>query len=149
MAKKKAAKKKPAKKAATFRAEEKAARKERARELKREQTKADGESVLLEKVAAMPPKDRAMAKKIHAIVKKNAPDLVPRTWYGMPAYSKDDKVVLFFKDAAKFKARYAELGFNDAANLDDGNMWPTAFALTKITPAEEKKITALVKKAVR
>jgi uncharacterized protein YdhG (YjbR/CyaY superfamily) len=95
----------------------------------------------------MPPKDRAMGKRIHAIVKASAPDLAPKTWYGMPAYAKDGKVICFFQSADKFKARYATFGFNDDANLDEGNMWPTSWALTKLTAADEKKIAALVKKA--
>jgi uncharacterized protein YdhG (YjbR/CyaY superfamily) len=128
-----------------FTAEERAAMKERAKELK----SAGGEKEVLAKIAEMPDSDRAMAERIHAIVKASAPDLVPRTWYGMPAYAKDDKVVCFFKSAAKFKSRYATLGFSDKANLDDGAMWPTDFALKKLTAAEEKKIAALVKKAVR
>jgi uncharacterized protein YdhG (YjbR/CyaY superfamily) len=132
-----------------FTAEEKAAMKERARELKAAGSKADGEKALLAKVAEMPQADRTMAERIHAIVKDTAPSLTPRTWYGMPAYSKEDKVVCFFQSADKFKARYATLGFNDKANLDQGNMWPTTFALTKLTAAEEKKITSLIKKAVR
>ena len=122
---------------------------ERARETKREKGKTDGEADVLAKIAEMPKADRDMAKKIHALVKAAAPGLVPRTWYGMPAYTKDGKVVCFFQNASKFKARYATLGFNDSANLDKGAMWPTAFALTELTPAEEKKITALVKRAVR
>ena len=137
------------KKAKSFSAEERAAMKERAKELKAEASKADGEKALLEKVAEMKGKDRAMAKRLHAIVKANAPDLVPKTWYGMPAYADGDgKVVLFFKSAAKFKSRYATLGFGDQANLDDGAMWATDFALTDITDAEEAKIAKLVKKAV-
>ena len=132
-----------------FTAEERAAMKERARELKAEAEKADGENALLAKIAEMPKSDRAMAKRVHAIVKASAPGLSPKTWYGMPAYAnEDDKVVCFFKSADKFKSRYATLGFNDKANLDAGNMWPTDFALTKLTAAEEKKIAALVKKAV-
>jgi uncharacterized protein YdhG (YjbR/CyaY superfamily) len=123
--------------------------KERARELKAEAEKADGENALLAKIAEMPKSDRVMAERIHAIVKASAPELAPRTWYGMPAYSKDGKVVCFFQSAAKFKARYATIGFNDRANLDQGNMWPTAFALKELTAAEEKKLGALVKKAVR
>jgi uncharacterized protein YdhG (YjbR/CyaY superfamily) len=138
------------KKAQGFTAEERAAMKERARELKAEASKADGESAVLAKIAEMPGPDRAMAKRIHAIVKASAPDLSPRTWYGMPAYANaDGKVVCFFTPAAKFKERYATFGFNPDANLDQGNMWPTSFAVTKLTPAEEKKIGALVKKAVR
>ena len=129
-----------------FTAEERAAMKERVRELKGGKT--DGEADVLAKIAEMPKPDQAMAKRIHAIVKASAPDLSPRTWYGMPAYSKDDKVVCFFQPAGKFKARYSTLGFNDRANLDQGNMWPTSFALTKLTAAEEKKIGTLVKKAV-
>jgi uncharacterized protein YdhG (YjbR/CyaY superfamily) len=130
-----------------FTAEERAAMKERVRELKAEKSKADGESDVLAKIAEMPKADRAMAERIHAIVKASAPDLMPRTWYGMPAYANDDKVVCFFQSAAKFKSRYATFGFNDSANLDKGAMWPTAFALKKLTTAEEKKIGALVKKA--
>ena len=131
-----------------FTAEERAAMKERARELKAEKSKADAESDVLAKIAEMPKADRAMAERIHKIVKASAPDLTPRTWYGMPAYAKDGKVVCFFKSAAKFKSRYATFGFNDSANLDDGAMWPTSFALKKLTAAEERKIGALVKKAV-
>ena len=132
-----------------FTAEERAAMKERARELKAEAEKADGENALLAKIAEMPKSDRAMAKRVHAIVKASAPGLSPKTWYGMPAYAnEDDKVVCFFKSADKFKSRYATLGFSDKANLDKGAMWPTDFALTKLTAAEEKKIAALVKKAV-
>jgi uncharacterized protein YdhG (YjbR/CyaY superfamily) len=127
-----------------FTAEERAAMRERAKELK----SAGGEKEVLAKIAEMPKADRDMAERIHAIVKATAPDLTARTWYGMPAYSKDDKVVCFFKSAAKFKSRYATLGFSDNANLDQGAMWPTDFALKKLTAAEEKKITALVKKAV-
>jgi uncharacterized protein YdhG (YjbR/CyaY superfamily) len=122
--------------------------KERAKELKAEKSKADGESDVLAKIAEMPRADRAMAKRIHAIVKASAPDLTPRTWYGMPAYTKDGNVVCFFQSAAKFKSRYATFGFNDSANLDKGAMWPTSFAMKKLTAAEEKKIGALVKKAV-
>ena len=129
-------------------AEERAAMKERLQELKAEASRADGESALLAKIAEMPRSDRAMAKRIHAIVKANAPDLSPKTWYGMPAYAKDGKVVCFFQSADKFKARYATFGFNDTASLDQGFMWPTSFALKKLTAAEEKKIGRLVKKAV-
>ena len=111
-----------------FTAEERAAMKERAQELKAEARKADGESALLAKIAEMPAADRAMATRLHAIVKASAPGLSPKTWYGMPAYAKDDKVVCYFTPASKFKSRYATLGFNDAANLDDGAMWPTSFA---------------------
>jgi uncharacterized protein YdhG (YjbR/CyaY superfamily) len=136
-----------------FSDEEKAAMKERAQELKAEarwaKNKDAGENDVLAKIAEMKGSDRALAKGIHAIVKANAPDLAPRTWYGMPAYAnKDGKVVCFFKAASKYKERYSTLGFNDAANLDDGAMWPTVFGLTELTPAEEKKIAALVKKAV-
>ena len=137
------------KKSKGFTAEEKAAMKERARELKAEKNRAEGEKDLLAKIAEMKGSDRTIAKRVHEIVKATASDLVPRTWYGMPAYrNADDKVVCFFKNAGKFKSRYATLGFNDAANLDAGNMWPTEFALKKLTPAEEKKVSALVKKAV-
>ncbi len=112
--------------------------------------KADGERDVLEKIAEMPEPDRVIAERIHAIVKESAPSLEPKTWYGMPAYAnKDGKVVCFYTAAAKFKSRYASFGFNDDANLDDGAMWPTSWALTKLTPADEKKIAALVKKAVR
>jgi uncharacterized protein YdhG (YjbR/CyaY superfamily) len=132
-----------------FTVEERAAMRERAQELKAEAEKADGEKLLLAKIAEMPKADRAMAKRLHSVVKASAPELSPKTWYGMPAYAnKDGKVVCFFQDAAKFKARYATFGFNDAANLDTGNMWPTSFALRKLTASEEKKIGALVKKAV-
>ena len=132
-----------------FTAEERAAMKERAQELKAEALKADGESAVLAKIAEMPEPDRSMAERLHAIIKATAPALSPKTWYGMPAYTRDGKVVCFFKAASKFDGRYATLGFDDAANLDDGVMWPTVFALTTLTAAEEKKIAALVKKAVR
>ena len=149
MAEKKAAKKSTKTKAATFSAEERAAMRERAAELKAEARKADGEKILLAKVKEMPEADRVMAERIHEIVKANAPDLSPKTWYGMPAYAnKDGKVVIYFQDAAKFDSRYATFGFNDTAKLDDGEMWPTSFALKKLTAADEKKIAALVKKAV-
>jgi uncharacterized protein YdhG (YjbR/CyaY superfamily) len=129
-----------------FTAEEKAAMRARAKELKATE---DGETAVQEALAKMTPKDRALGKRIHAIVRESAPDLTPKTWYGMPAYAnKDGKVVVFFRDAAKFKERYAMLGFNDSANLDSGNMWPVAFALTELTAADEKKIATLVKKAV-
>ena len=127
-----------------FTAEERAAMKERAREAKA----ATGESDLLAKVAEMKPPDRSMAKRLHEIVKAVAPDLAPRTWYGMPAYAKDDKVVCYFKPAEKFKSRYATLGFSDRAALDDGAMWPVEYALKELTPKEEKRIGALVKQAV-
>jgi hypothetical protein len=116
--------------------------------LKERNSKMDGESAVLAKIAEMPEPDRAMAKRIHQIVKDAAPGLIPRTWYGMPAYSKGDKVVCFFQSASKFKARYATFGFSDEANLDEGEMWPTYFALKKLTRVEETKIAALVKKAV-
>jgi uncharacterized protein YdhG (YjbR/CyaY superfamily) len=133
-----------------FSAEEKAAMRERAKELKAEKTKAAGESELLSKIAEMPPADRRLAERIHAIVKANAPNLAPKTWYGMPAYANaDGKIVCFFKSADKFKSRYATLGFEEAANLDAGGMWATSWALTELTPADEKKIVALVRKAVR
>jgi uncharacterized protein YdhG (YjbR/CyaY superfamily) len=132
-----------------FTAEERAAMKERAEELKAEARKADGESALLAKIAEMPEPDRALGKRLHAIIKASAPDLSPKTWYGMPAYANDNgKVVCFFQSAHKFKSRYATLGFSDEANLDEGAMWPTYFALKKLTAAEEAKIRALVKKAV-
>ena len=127
---------------------ERAAMKERARELKAEAEKADGESALLAKIAEMPGPDRAMAKRLHAIIMASAPALSPKTWYGMPAYAKDGKVVCFFQSAQKFKTRYASFGFSDEANLDEGAMWPVGFALKELTAAEEAKIGALVKKAV-
>ena len=153
-AKKSAAK--PAKKAAAkstasagFSSAEKEAMKERARELKAEKNRAEGEADLLAKVAAMHESDRAMAKRLHVIVTSVAPDLMPKTWYGMPAYAnKDGKIVCFFKDAKKFGDRYATLGFNDAAALDDGAMWSTSYALKSLGDAEEKKIRALVKKSI-
>src|SRR5437773_9020983 len=129
-----------------FTDEERAAMKERAQELKAD--KADGESDVLAKIAEMPKPDRAMAERLHAIITASAPALSPRTWYGMPAYAKDDKVVCFFQSAQKFKTRYATFGFSDKANLDEGAMWPTAFALKKLTATEEARIDALVKKAV-
>jgi len=133
----------------TFSAEERAAMKERARELKAEAAKADGEAALLAQVAEMKGSDRTMAKRLHTIVMAAAPGLAPKTWYGMPAYANQDgKVVCFFQSAGKFGSRYATFGFSDQANLDKGSMWPTTFALAKLTPAEEKQITALVKKAV-
>jgi uncharacterized protein YdhG (YjbR/CyaY superfamily) len=136
----------PTKKKEGFSAEEKAAMRARAKELK---AAAQGEEAIDAALAEMAPSDRALGKKIHAIVKETAPDLTPKTWYGMPAYAnKDGKVVVFFRDAGKFKERYAMLGFNDSATLDDGSMWPIAYALTKLSAADEKKIRALVKKAV-
>ena len=132
-----------------FSDEERAAMKERARELKAEAEKADGESAVLAKIAGMPEPDRAMGERLHAIIKASAPALLPKTWYGMPAYAnKDGKVVCYFQSAHKFNSRYATFGFNDAAHLDEGAMWPTSFALMELTPAEEAKISALVKKAV-
>ena len=131
-----------------FTAEERAAMKERAKELKAAKTKEEGERALLEKIAEMPKPDRVMAERLHAIVTKSAPNLSPKTWYGMPAYAKDDQIVCFFKSADKFKSRYATLGFEEAANLDEGAMWPTSFALTRLTASDEKKIGALVKRAV-
>jgi uncharacterized protein YdhG (YjbR/CyaY superfamily) len=148
------AEKKSAKRTASgnkgFTAEERAAMKERARELKLEAQKADGEKELLSKIAEMKGSDRAMAKRIHAIVRASAPSLAPKTWYGMPAYANEDgKIVCFFQSAGKFKSRYATLGFTDEASLDKGALWPTSFALKELTAAEESKIGALVKKAVR
>jgi uncharacterized protein YdhG (YjbR/CyaY superfamily) len=132
-----------------FTAEERAAMKERAQELKAEARKADGEAALLAKIAEMPKPDRDLAKRLHAIVKTSAPALSPKTWYGMPAYANNDgKVVCYFTPASKFKERYATFGFNASANLDEGAMWPTSFALTKLTATEEAKIKRLVTKAV-
>ena len=134
-----------------FTDEERAAVKERARELKaeaRRDRQADEESAVLEKIAEMPQPDRAMGERLHEIIKASAPALSPRLWYGMPAYAKDGKVVCFFQSAQKFKSRYATFGFSDEANLDEGAMWPTAFALKELTAAEEASIAALVKKAV-
>ena len=137
-----------------FTDEERAAMRERAQELKAAARrspragKADGESDVLAKIAEMPEPDRAMAERLHAIIKASAPALSPRTWYGMPAYAKDGKVVCYFQSAEKFKSRYATFGFSDKANLDEGAMWPTSFALTELTSAEEARIGALVKKAV-
>ena len=135
-----------------FSAEERAAMKERARELKAEgranRSRAEGESDVLAKIAEMPGPDRAIAKRIHAIVKESAPDLSPKTWYGMPAYARDGKVVCFFQSAQKFDSRYATFGFSDEAKIDEGAMWPTSFALKKLTAADEARIGALVKKAV-
>ena len=136
-----------------FTAEERAAMKERARELKASSRRgpraaaADGEREVLAKIAEMPEPDRAMAERLHALITASAPALSPKTWYGMPAYARDGKVVCFFQSAAKFKSRYATLGFSDEAHLDDGAMWPTAFALTELTAADEARIGALVKKA--
>jgi uncharacterized protein YdhG (YjbR/CyaY superfamily) len=136
------------KKSKGFTDEERAAMKERAQELKAEARKADGESALLAKIAEMPEPDRAMAKRLHAIIKATAPALSPKTWYGMPAYAKEGKVICYFTPASKFNSRYATFGFNDDANLDEGTLWPTSFALTELTAANEARIGALVKKAV-
>ena len=146
------AERKPAKVSKGFTDEERAAMRERALERKaaarRGPGKADGESDVLAKIADMPEPDRALAERLHALIKSRAPDLSPRTWYGMPAYAMDGKVVCFFQSAHKFKSRYATLGFSDKANLDKGDMWPTSFALRELTAAEEKKIGALLKRAV-
>jgi len=131
-----------------FTDDERGAMKERAQELKADKKKADGEADLLAKIAGMREPDRAMAERLHAIIKASASALSPRTWYGMPAYAKDGKVVCFFQPAQKFKSRYATLGFNDDANLDEGTMWPTSYALTELTADDEARIGALVKKAV-
>jgi len=138
--------KKKVQRAAGFTDEERAAMKERAREVRA--GGADGERDVLAKIAAMPEPDRSLATRVHAIVTATAPDLAPRTWYGMPAYARGGKVVCFFQDARKFKTRYATLGFSDQARLDDGAMWPTAFALKELTPAVEARIVALVKQAL-
>ena len=144
---------KPTQGAETWTDEEVAAMQEHAREMKKQRgrtnkaDKADGEQDVLAKIAEMPDEDRAIAERIHAIVKAAAPHLAPRTYYGMPAYAKDGKVLCFFQPASKFKARYSTLGFNDDARLDDGTMWPTSWALTKLTPADEARITELVKQA--
>ena len=144
--------KKETKKPKGFTDKEKAAMKERAKELKAEErankSRAAGEKEVLAKIAEMPELERAMAKQLHTIIKASAPALSPKTWYGMPAYAKDGKVVCFFQSAEKFKSRYATLGFSDTANLDEGAMWPTAFALKELTATEEARIGALVKKAV-
>ena len=138
----------------TWTDEEKEAMKERARELKAESRrkssakKLDGEQDLLAKIADMPESDRVMAERIHAVIKAGVPDLESKTWYGMPAYAKDGKIVCFFQSAAKFKARYATFGFSEEAQLDEGDMWPTSFGVAKLTPAVEKKLIELVKKAV-
>lgn len=145
--------KKTKKKTEGFSDFEKGAMKERAAELKAEKKmnsdRAVGEKAILDRIASMPEADRVLAKRVHEIVKEVAPHLMPRTWYSMPAYAKDGKVVVFFQDAKKFEARYASLGFSDQANLDDGNMWSVGYALKKITPAEEAKIKSLVKKAAK
>jgi uncharacterized protein YdhG (YjbR/CyaY superfamily) len=139
---------KPAKKAPGFTAEEKAALRERAQEVRAAARGENGPDAVLAKIAAMKGLDRTMAQRLHTLITTSAPGLAPRLWYGMPAYAKEGKVVCFFQDALKFKARYATLGFSDKANLDEGPMWPTAFALTSLGPAEEAKIAALVKRAV-
>ena len=157
MAERKPAKKatKPAAKRAAgkaskgFTAEERAAMKETARERKASQNREEGERLVLAKIKEMPEPDRSMAMRVHELVMSSAPTLAPRTWYGMPAYTKDDKVLCFFKAASKFKSRYATFGFEETANLDEGSMWVTSYALTKLTPADEKKLATLVKKAVR
>jgi uncharacterized protein YdhG (YjbR/CyaY superfamily) len=131
----------------SFTAEEKAAMKERAKELKRNASAAEDEQAVVEKIASMPDADRVMAERIHALIRATAPHLTSKLWYGMPAYYKDGKSVCFFQDANKFKARYATFGFNEAAALDDGNMWPTSYVLKKLTPADEKRIADLVKQA--
>lgn len=123
--------------------------KERARELKASGDRQDGEKDLLSKIAAMTPADQALAKRLHQLITSAAPELWPKTWYGFPAYAKNDKIICFFQPASKFKTRYSTLGFSDTAKLDDGNMWPTSYALIKLTAAEEAKITALVKKAAK
>jgi len=131
-----------------FTDEERAAMVDRVQEMKVAKGRADGESEVLAKIAELADSDRAMAKRIHAVVKASAPDLSPKLWYGMPAYARDGKIICFFQSAQKFKTRYATLGFSDAARLDEGNMWPNAYALTKLTAADEARIAALVKKAV-
>ncbi|USQ76773.1 iron chaperone [Ornithinimicrobium cryptoxanthini] len=131
----------------TLSAQEKAAVKERTRELKAAKKGAEAEQAVLDAISALSADERPLAERVHALIRQAAPELAPRTWYGMPAYAKDGKVICFFKAASKFDVRYAELGFNEPANLDDGNMWPTAYAITKVTAAEEKKIRDLVKTA--
>jgi uncharacterized protein YdhG (YjbR/CyaY superfamily) len=137
---------------ARFTKEEQAAMRERAKELKAAaragKHRAEGERAVLEKIAEMPPRDRALAKRLHAIVTASAPHLLPRTWYGMPAYAKDGKVVCFFQSGQKFKTRYATFGFSDKANLDEGSVWPVGFALKRLTAADEKRLSALIKQAV-
>ena len=135
-------------KSASFSAEERAAMKERKAELKAEAARADGEKAVLDQIGAMPKSERAMAERLHAIVRDAAPTLTPKTWYGMPAYARDGKVVCFLQAASKFKTRYATLGFSDEAKLDDGAMWPASFALTTIGPAEEKRIRELLRRAL-
>ena len=148
MARQQSAKRTTGKASKGFTAEERAAMRERAKELKSSADEAAGESDVLAKIAEMPDRDRTMAEQLHAIVKASAPALSPRTWYGMPAYAKDGNVICFFQSAQKFKTRYATFGFSDKANLDEGAMWPTSFALKELTAAEEASIGALVKKAV-
>jgi uncharacterized protein YdhG (YjbR/CyaY superfamily) len=138
-----------AKASKVFTAEERAAMRDRAKEVKAAPGKADEESAVREKIAEMRPPDRAMAEKIHAVIKASTPGLAPKLWYGMPAYAKDGKIVCFFQPAEKFKTRYATFGFSDKANLDEGNMWPNSYALLRLTAAEEARIAALVKKAAR
>ncbi len=140
--------KKKTQKSKGFTDEEKAAAKQRIRELRAEAEKADGESDVLEKIAEMQEPDRALARRLHEIIKASAPALSPKLWYGMPAYARDGKVICFFQPAQKFSTRYATLGFNDAANLDEGALWPVAYALKEMTAAEEERIGALVRKAV-
>jgi len=143
--------KKPVRKSSGFTAEERAAMREHAKELRESgrANKADDEAAVLEKIAKMQEPDRSLARRIHAIIKAEAPMLSPRLWYGMPAYARDGKIVCFFQDAQKFKSRYATLGFSDKANLDEGSMWPVSFALKELTSAEEVRIVTLVKKAVK
>ncbi len=152
MSEKKPAAKKTKPKADGFTAQERAAMKERAKELKaaarKTATREDGEAAIREKIGELKEPERSMAKKLHAIITATAPELMPRLWYGMPAYAKDDKVLCFYQSATKFNTRYSTLGFSDVAQLDDGNLWPAAYGLKEITPAEEKKIVALIKKAV-
>jgi uncharacterized protein YdhG (YjbR/CyaY superfamily) len=147
MAKKPAARKHSTSGTGGFTAEERAAMKERVHELKGRPGGSDGEQEVLAKIGAMKGSDRAMAERLHALIKATAPDLSPKAWYGMPAYARGDQVVCFFQDSQKFKTRYATLGFSDKAHLDDGRMWPTSYALTELTPADEARIAALVKKA--
>ena len=132
---------------AGFSKEEKAAMKERAKELKASAVRADGLTDVLDKIAGMDARDRAIAERVHELITEAAPDLAPRTWYGSPAYAKDGTVIVFFQESSKFKTRYSTLGFSDAANLDEGSMWPTSYGILKLTPADEKRISALVKKA--
>ena len=152
MAKTQTSPKRPAATGAGFSADEKAAMRERARELKAEAksrgAREDGERDLLAKIAEMPPADRSMAERLHALITAGAPDLAPKTWYGMPAWARNGKIVCFFKAASKFDSRYAQLGFEEEAHLDDGAMWPVVWAIKKLTPADEAKIAAVVKKAV-